>query len=155
MILTLAVLLLAGAAFIATSLAVFTDTETITGNEFAFGTVDLTLSDNTALVTINPLVPGDTVTAPLTVSNTGNLALRYAMVSTTTENTLAGALVLTVKTGVTTCDDANWTTERCDPVLRRARHDDGHERPRRPGAGRPTPATACSQRRPARSCAST
>ncbi|MGH1491029.1 MAG: signal peptidase I [Acidimicrobiales bacterium] len=93
-----------------TSLALFTDSETITGNQFTIGSVDLTVSQSSALVTYTspPMNPGDQFTAPLTVSNVGSLDLRYAMSSTTTEDVAAAQLVLTVKTGVTTCDDANW-----------------------------------------------
>jgi hypothetical protein len=45
------------------------------------------------------------------VSNSGTLGLRYALASATTENVLAGELVMTIKTGVTTCDNANWTAD--------------------------------------------
>ncbi len=47
----------------------------------------------------------------MTVTNAGSLDLRYAVTSTTTENVLAAELVLTMKSGVTTCDDANWTAD--------------------------------------------
>ena len=57
------------------------------------------------------MTPGDQVTQPLDVANLGTLPLRYAMTSTTTEDILASELVLTIKSGVTTCDDANWTTD--------------------------------------------
>jgi spore coat-associated protein N len=92
------------------SLAVFTDQEQITGNQFTVGSVNLTLSNNSQLVSFTSpaMVPGDTVTAPLTVTNAGSMALRYAVTSTTTENPLAAALVLTVKVGVTTCNNASW-----------------------------------------------
>jgi spore coat-associated protein N len=96
----------------ATSLALFTDQETIPNNTFQTGTVDLTVSPSTALVTTTPIMaPGDTFTAPLTVTNSGTLGLRYAMASVTTENVLAGELVMTIKTGVTTCDDASWAAD--------------------------------------------
>ncbi len=93
-----------------TSLALFTDSESIGNNQFTIGSIDLTVSQASALVTYTspPMNPGDQFTAPLTVSNAGSLDLRYAMVSTTTEDVAAAALVMTIKTGVTTCDDANW-----------------------------------------------
>lgn len=95
------------------SLALFTDSETIGNNQFTIGTVDLTVSQGSALVTYTSpaMNPGDQFTAPLTVANAGSLDLRYAMVSTTTENVAAAELVLTIKTGVTTCDDTDWTTD--------------------------------------------
>ena len=43
------------------------------------------------------------------MSNLGTLGLRYAVRSTTTEDVLSGALVLSIKSGVTTCDNANWS----------------------------------------------
>lgn len=107
----LSVLTLGLVAMVAmSSLAVFTDQEQITGNQFTVGSVNLTLSNNSQLVSFTSpaMVPGDTVTAPLTVTNAGSMALRYAVTSTTTENTLAAALVLTVKSGVTTCNNASW-----------------------------------------------
>jgi hypothetical protein len=54
------------------------------------------------------MAPGDEVTNPITVTNGGSLELRYAVTSTTTENTLAGQLDLTIKTGVTTCTNGGF-----------------------------------------------
>jgi hypothetical protein len=56
------------------------------------------------------MAPGDQVTAPITVTNAGSLSLRYAITSTTTENTLAGQLGLTIKSGVTTCTNAGFAS---------------------------------------------
>jgi predicted ribosomally synthesized peptide with SipW-like signal peptide len=100
------------AAFVAllsiSVLAVFTDTASVPANTFTTGTVDISTSPTTALVTFNAMAPGDQVTAPLTVSNAGTMQLRYAVTSTTTENVLAAALDLTVKSGVATCDNAGF-----------------------------------------------
>jgi predicted ribosomally synthesized peptide with SipW-like signal peptide len=108
---SLAVLALAGAIFTVSSLALFTDTEQVTGNAFTTGSVDLLATPATAVVTAAAMAPGDQVTAPLTVRNSGTLEFRYSMDSTTTEDVLAGELVLTVKDGVSACDDANWSTD--------------------------------------------
>lgn len=108
---TLAVLFLAGSVFSIASLALFTDQETVAGNAFATGTVDLLATPATAVVTAAAMAPGDQVTAPLDIANSGTLELRYSATSTTTEDTLATLLNLTVKTGVTVCDDANWATD--------------------------------------------
>jgi hypothetical protein len=54
------------------------------------------------------MAPGDQVTNPLTVTNAGTLDLRYAVTSTTTENTLAAELDLTIKSGVATCTNAGF-----------------------------------------------
>ncbi len=105
---SIAVLAMAGAVFTVSSLALFTDSESVTGNAFTTGSVDLTATPATAVVTAAGMAPGDQVTAPLDVANSGTLELRYALSSVTTENVLAAELVLTVKEGVTTCDDANW-----------------------------------------------
>lgn len=96
-----------------TSLALFTDQESIGGNTFNAGTIDLTVDVPSALVTYTSpvMAPGDQDTAELVVGNGGTLDLRYAATSTTTEDSLAGQLVLTIKTGVTTCDNANWSAD--------------------------------------------
>lgn len=111
LLLTLAVILVGVATMTVTSLALFTDTETVGSNSFAAGTIDITATPATAVVTAAAMAPGDQVTNPLTMTNAGNLEFRYSLASTTDENILASELVLTVKTGVTTCDDANWTVD--------------------------------------------
>ena len=110
-LLSIALLLIAAGMVAITSLAVFTDTETVTGNSFTTGTVDIAATPAIAVVTMPAIAPGDQVTAPLTVDNNGTLDLRYAVTSTTTENVLAGELVLTVKSGVTTCTNGGWTAD--------------------------------------------
>ena len=108
---TLAVLFLAGAIFTVSSLALFTDQETVAGNAFSTGTVDLLATPATAVVTSGAMAPGDQVTAPLDIANSGSLELRYSATSTTTEDALAAQLDLTIKTGVTLCNDANWAAD--------------------------------------------
>ena len=69
-------------------------------NHFTTGSIDLTASPASSAISYANMMPGDIVTSPLTVSNPSNAtnqAFRYSMVSTTTENTLAGQLDLTVK----------------------------------------------------------
>lgn len=94
-----------------TSLALFTDSETVGSNTFAAGTIDIVATPATAVVAMPAMAPGDQVTNPLTVDNSGSLEFRYALTSATDENVLAAELLLTVKSGVTTCDDANWATD--------------------------------------------
>ena len=108
---TLAVLFLAGTMFTIASLALFTDQEAVAGNAFSTGTVDLLATPATAVVTSGAMAPGDQVTAPLDIANSGSLEFRYSAISTTTEDTLAAQLDLTIKTGVTLCNDANWATD--------------------------------------------
>lgn len=107
-LLTITALLVAAAMATVLSLALFTDTADITGNTFSTGSVNIGATPASAALALSAMTPGSQDTAPITVTNGGSLDLRYAVRSTTTENVLAGALVLTVKTGVTTCDDANW-----------------------------------------------
>lgn len=89
-------------------LAVFTDTASVGSNTFTTGTVDISTSPTTALVTFSAMAPGDQVTNPITVTNGGTLDFRYAVTSTTTENVLAGELDLTVKSGVTACTNGGF-----------------------------------------------
>jgi spore coat-associated protein N len=92
-------------------LAVFTDQEANDANAFTTGTVDISTSPATAFITYDDMAPGDEVTEPLTVSNDGSLELRYAVTSTTTEDTLAAQLDLTIKEDVTTCTNAGFDTD--------------------------------------------
>ena len=93
------------------ALSVFTDQETIGANTFSTGDVDLSTAPTTALVTFTPaMVPGDTVTNSVVVSNPGGAQFRYSVTSTTTEDVLAAALDLTIReidvtTPGTPCDD--------------------------------------------------
>ena len=91
-----------------TVLAVFTDTATSTGNTFASGGVDIAASPATAAITLTNMVPGSRMTAPIDVSNSGSLDLRYAVQATTTEDTLASVLRLSVKSGVASCTSAGF-----------------------------------------------
>lgn len=112
------VLLILGAALTvatigvgAASLALFTSTANVPANTFTAGTVVISTNPVTALVTIAAMAPGDAVTAPITVSNTGTLDLRYAISSVATNADAKGLkdqLVLTIKSGVATCTNAAY-----------------------------------------------
>jgi camelysin-like metallo-endopeptidase len=103
--------ILAGAPWAITH-AIFTDTQAVSGNTFSTGSVDITTSPTSALVTFSGMTPGDKVTAPLTVSNAGTMALRYAMsTSITGSTTLSDGLTLQIKSGVTTCSNAGFATD--------------------------------------------
>lgn len=88
--------------------ALFTADDQIDNNEFAFGTVSIDASPATAVVGFSNMAPGDQVTAPITITNDGSLEMRYAMSSVTTDDDAASALVMTIKSGVTTCTDAGF-----------------------------------------------
>lgn len=95
----------------AQSMAYFTSQATVSANAFTAGTVVLGTNPTTALITYSGIAPGDTVTAPLTVSNSGTLDLRYAVSSSATDadsKHLAAALTLVVKSGVTTCSNGGF-----------------------------------------------
>jgi predicted ribosomally synthesized peptide with SipW-like signal peptide len=104
-----AVIGLIGAFFGSGGLALFTDTQSVGSNTFTTGTVDISSSPTTALVTFSAMAPGDQVTAPITITNGGTMQFRYATTSTTTENVLAGELDMTIKSGVTTCTNAGFS----------------------------------------------
>jgi hypothetical protein len=100
--------ILAGAPWAITH-AVFTDTAAVPGNTFSTGSVDISTSPTSALVTFTSMSPGDKVTAPLTVSNAGSMDFRYAMsTSITGSATLASGLELQIKSTVTTCTNAGF-----------------------------------------------
>jgi hypothetical protein len=95
----------------ASSLAIFTSTATVPANTFSTGSVIISTNPTTALVTFAAMAPGDQVTAPLTVSNDGTMDLRYAISSVATNvdtKALKDQLVLTIKSGVTTCTNAAY-----------------------------------------------
>jgi len=108
LIATVMVLALLATVLTLTALTLFTDTQSVPGNAFTTGTVDISTAPTSALVTFSGMAPGDQVTNPITVTNAGTLQLRYATTSTTTENTLAAQLDLTIKSGVTTCTNAGF-----------------------------------------------
>ena len=72
------------------------------------GSVDISTSPGSAVVSFGGMVPGDSATGPLTVSNQGSLSLLYSVRSTTLEETLAAQLDMTIKTNVTKCSDAGF-----------------------------------------------
>jgi hypothetical protein len=91
--------------------AFFTDAQNAGANIFSTGTLDISTAPASAIVSFSSMVPGDTVTAPVTVANDGSMQLRYAVRSTTTENLLAAQLDLTIKTGVTTCNNGGFAAD--------------------------------------------
>jgi hypothetical protein len=80
--------------------ALFTDTVPVAANAFTTGTVDLTTSPTSAVVTFSNMAPGDSDTDLITVTNSGSLALRYAVTATATDTdskALKDQLVLTIR----------------------------------------------------------
>ena len=95
--------------------AVFSDSATIGANVFSSGRIDLA-SSATTLFTAANMVPGDVITQPLTLTNSGTAKLRYALQSRTTEDTLASTLVLTLQTR--TASDPTCTAFDGVPIYR-------------------------------------
>ena len=91
--------------------AFFTSTVTVSNNTFTTGTLNLTASPTTAALTIGNMAPGDTVTAPITLTNAGSLNLYYAMTSNSTNpdsKALAQQMTLAIKASVTTCTKSGF-----------------------------------------------
>jgi len=90
------------------SLAYFTDSDS-TGTSFTSGTIIIDANPDPVVFTVNPIMPGDALTAALTVANTGTAALRYAM-DTTATTALGDGLTLEVRqigSGCATFDGAS------------------------------------------------
>jgi hypothetical protein len=95
------------------SLAIYTSTATVSGNMFTSGTIVLGASPATALLTAGAMMPGDTVSGSLVMSNTGTSQLRYAMTSSSTNTDTKGLMnqiTLTIKTLGTSCATFDGTT---------------------------------------------
>lgn len=86
----------------ALSLAIFTDSQAVSGNAFSTGTIDISTTPAAALFNVAGMMPGDSSTATIQVDNDGTGALRYA-ISTTVDSgaALAGELTLDVYAGAT------------------------------------------------------
>ena len=87
-------------------LSLFTATTDNDGNVFTTGSVDISTNPASAFLTMSDMAPGDSVTAQLTVSNTGTLDLRYAMTTVADNDDLLGlaaALTLVIREEGTDC----------------------------------------------------
>ena len=116
--LTAVALLAFAAAVSAGTLALFSDQASVGANLFSTGTIDITASPASAAVSLDGMLPGDSVTDDLVVTNAaGSAALRYAISSAATNvdgKGLKDALELTVRTAdvttpATPCDDFDGT----------------------------------------------
>lgn len=98
------------------TLAIFTSNAANGSNAFTVGTLGIGLSPASALIALSPMVPGDvSPMGTLTVTNSGNSTLRYAMTTAAT-NTDAKALrdqmtliVKTKDTNTAGCTNFNGT----------------------------------------------
>ena len=95
------------------SSALFTDSATIGSNAFTNGTIDITTDPTTTALTAGNMAPGDSIYGTVKVSNIGTLPMRYAVTSSATNadtKALASQLQMTVKSGVSTCDNAGFAS---------------------------------------------
>lgn len=94
--LTVAVITIAvaSALFTGTALAQFAGDSF--GDGFTSGSLSISGAIDQPLFAGHPVVPGDQDVTAVTVQNDGTVELRYAVVSTTTEDTLAARLELTI-----------------------------------------------------------
>ena len=102
------------------SLALFTSSTNVSANAFSTGTVILTTDKAaSALIGFTNMLPGDSVTAPLLISNTGTGALRYSMTTTVSGETKGLGSQLQVKTLGTGCGtfDGTLLYGNIDPTL--------------------------------------
>jgi hypothetical protein len=114
-------LALAGSTLAVTATgAIFTDSTSVGSNAFSTGDVEITTSVTSALVSFTSpkMVPGDSVTNGVTVTNAGTVQMRYAIKSTTTENPLAAQLDLVVWDEAAEADSggANTTCDTTPPL---------------------------------------
>ena len=130
--------------------ALFTDTQSVGANTFTAGTVDISSSVASALLSLSAIAPGGEVNSPITITNAGTLQLRYA-VQRQADNTDTKALrdVLRLRValkGGAGCDFPYYTTagavtdtDRRHPALRGSKlpsDGDGHSGKRCNGIGR-------------------
>ena len=91
------------------TMALFTDAQAASTGSFTTGRVALSVSSVSTSLALSNMAPGDTVTAPLTVTNSGSLALRYAMSSASAgDSALASALSVAIKSGVADCSNGGF-----------------------------------------------
>jgi hypothetical protein len=97
------------------TLAIFSSSVSNGSNAFTVGTLGIGLSPASALISFSPMVPGDVSNGTLTVSNSGNSTLRYAMTTAATNpdaKALRDQMTLVVKTKDTNtagCTNFNGT----------------------------------------------
>jgi hypothetical protein len=96
-----AVLAIASLGTAAFTLALFTSSAANGSNDFTTGTIDISVTPASAVLTAAGMMPGDTSNGTLTVRNNGTGTLRYAMTTAATNadgKALRDQLTLVVKT---------------------------------------------------------
>ena len=93
--------------------------------------IGLTTGTGNATLSAHDMAPGDAVTAPMTIANSGRQPMTYAMspgLVSAGGAALAAALVLTVKTVGSSCDDFDGTTLFDGPLNKAAFGSEGNGR---------------------------
>jgi hypothetical protein len=95
------------------SLALFTDQQSVAGNAFTAGTIDISVAPASAILTATQLMPGDSVGGSAVVTNAGTAQLRYAITGASTDADglhLNTVLAITIKELGTSCAAFDGTT---------------------------------------------
>jgi spore coat-associated protein N len=101
----------------ALSLAVFQDSQAVSGNAFATGTIDISTDKTTALFGASGMMPGDVATGTILVSNSGTGALRYAITTEVVAGAaLAGQLDLDIYAGTACSGTAIFSGKLSNPT---------------------------------------
>lgn len=103
----------ASIAVVATG-AIFTDTQSVGSNAFTTGTIDVSTTPASAVLSATSMAPGDSDEASLTVNNAGSLQMRYAVQRSATDadsKNLRGSLRLRIALQAGgSCDFPYYTT---------------------------------------------
>jgi hypothetical protein len=95
------------------TVAYFRRVGTSATNPVTGSTLDLATGPSSLTTTIDDIVPGETQTFPLTVTNSGSVTARYALSTTATNvdtKALATQLTLTIKRNVSSCSVAGFAS---------------------------------------------
>lgn len=110
-----------GTLFAASSLGIFTDNQDVGSNTLTTGTLDISASPASAVVTFSNMAPGDRATGSTNITNGGSLELRYAMTTSTTNpdgKNLAGALRLRIAKRIAgSCDFPYYNSDGSTTTL--------------------------------------
>jgi spore coat-associated protein N len=99
-------------AYLLTTTATLTGTAPVASGQIATANVDIATAPAATLLTATDLAPGEVIVAPVTVTNTGTLAARYAVSATSSAADTAGLgahLTATIRLGVSACTAAGAT----------------------------------------------
>lgn len=85
------------------SQAAFGDSETVGANHLGAATIDIEVGERSTVLTATNMAPGDTAVGWLDLRNSGDLRLRYSIVTDNTGDVLLGHLLWELWTATETC----------------------------------------------------